>query len=106
MIHELKTLPEFFQPIKSGIKQFEIRLDDRKFMVGDTLILQEYTKEKGYTGDEQYRTVTYTLTGERWGIKPGYIIMGIKPVRTWPAPSDPPEGSASQDDLKNQFSKL
>lgn len=39
MIHELKILPEYFEAVTSGRKQFEIRKNDRDFKVGDQLIL-------------------------------------------------------------------
>jgi ASCH domain. len=38
-IHELKLDTEFFDDVKSGKKNFEIRKNDRNFEVGDTLFL-------------------------------------------------------------------
>ena len=42
MTHELKTWPEFFGPVWTGEKKFEIRKNDRDFAPGDTLLLREY----------------------------------------------------------------
>lgn len=42
MIHELKIKPKFFQDIINVIKNFEIRKNDRKFRVGDILVLSEF----------------------------------------------------------------
>ena len=43
MINYLKTLPEYFQAVVDGKKQFEIRnATDRIFKVGDNCVLQEY----------------------------------------------------------------
>lgn len=76
--HCLKTLIPFFQGVVSGEKNFEARKDDRNFEVGDILRLQEYDgKSLQYTGNETYRTVTYILRGEAFGIMSGYCVMGL-----------------------------
>jgi ASC-1-like (ASCH) protein len=59
---EKKTWPKFFKEIKSGKKNFEIRLADWKCHAGDTLILREWNpKTKKYTGRELKKKVTYVL---------------------------------------------
>ena len=39
--HELKTWPEYFEAVKDGTKNFELRKDDRGFKAGDHLVLAE-----------------------------------------------------------------
>ena len=78
MEHKLKTLPEFYQQVVSGNKTFEARKNDRDFKIGDVLHLQEW--DGSYTGQECHRLVTYMLTGEEFGIKEGYCILGIVPI--------------------------
>ena len=39
--HDLKIAPEYFDAVDSGEKTFEIRLNDRDFKVGDTVVLRE-----------------------------------------------------------------
>lgn len=42
-IHELKCWPKFFQDVWDGKKTFDIRKgDDRKYEVGDEVILREF----------------------------------------------------------------
>ena len=49
MMHRLKTLPQYYQPIIEGRKPFEIRKNDRNFQIGDEVILNEWDGEN-YTG--------------------------------------------------------
>ena len=61
MIHKVKSWSAFFQAFKRGEKKHDMRdLKDRKYSVGDTLVLQEYDPFKGeYTGDEMKMKITY-----------------------------------------------
>lgn len=64
MTHELKILPQYFEPVRSGVKTFEIRTDDRVggFNVGDVLHLREWCREtEHYTGRFCFVDVTYVL---------------------------------------------
>lgn len=74
MIHELKCMPEYFQAVKSGVKTFELRKDDRPFAIGDTLILREWTGD-AYTGDSWRVEITYIVRGA-W-LAHGYVALGI-----------------------------
>lgn len=79
MIHELKIWVEFFQRVFTGQKKFEVRKNDRHFMVNDTLHLKEWDNIKNdYTGRELFCKVTYILQGGQFGIEEGYCVMGIQ----------------------------
>jgi len=79
MTHALKTWPEFFEAVAERGKTFEVRLFDRPFKVGETLLLQEFDPSTGqYTGDELERVITYILEGGKFGIEAGYVVMGLK----------------------------
>ena len=76
-VHELKCWPEFFVPLLSGDKTFELRKGDRFFRVGDELLIREWSPGGGgYTGREERRTITYTLSGLPW-LAPGYVALGL-----------------------------
>lgn len=63
MIHELKIKPKFFQDIINGIKNFEIRKNDRMFRVGDILVLSEFDyRDNTYTGNQIKVKVDNILT--------------------------------------------
>lgn len=49
MVHEVKIEPEYFEKVISGLKTFEVRLNDRNYKKGDLLVLREW-KNKVYTG--------------------------------------------------------
>ncbi|MEE1897096.1 DUF3850 domain-containing protein [Flavobacterium rakeshii] len=69
--HELKTLPEYFEAVHNGTKNFEVRKNDRDFKLGDTLILKEFIPKNHYgenkpikdtyTGRELQTEITYIL---------------------------------------------
>ena len=57
-----KTWPEFFELVKSGKKNFELRVADFDIEEGDTLILEEWDpKTKQYTGRKLEKQVKYIL---------------------------------------------
>lgn len=78
-IHRLKTLPEYFQDLWEGKKNFECRIDDRHYAVGDQLHLVEYHKEDLYTGRAITVNVKYILK-DFIGLQQGYVIMSIEPI--------------------------
>lgn len=39
-----------------------------------------YTDHAHYTGNEEYVSIEWILTGGQMGIEPGYVVMAIKPV--------------------------
>ena len=57
-----KVLREYFEKIISGKKKFELRLADFEVHEGDTLILEEWDKDKKeYTGRKVEIVATYIL---------------------------------------------
>lgn len=80
--HELKCWPEFFQATYSGLKNFEVRNNDRNFAVGDIVRLEEWSPDRGYTGRYLIRNIRYVLTSEMIDTKepaifPGYVVLAL-----------------------------
>lgn len=74
-IHELKIAPEYMAALLTGVKNFEIRKNDRDFQVGDRLWLREWDNGK-YTRREITAYVTYITSYQQ---KPGYVVMSTSP---------------------------
>jgi hypothetical protein len=89
--HELKCWTGFFEDMLSGKKNFEVRLNDRDFKVGDVLHQREFiasTKIAGsndvraasYTGRELRQRVDYVMRGPMLGLKEGWVVMSVTTI--------------------------
>ena len=65
--HDLKILPEYFLPVLTGKKTFEIRYNDRNFHTGDLVRLREWSNGE-YTGNYVVKQITYILRDELYGL--------------------------------------
>lgn len=90
MIHDLKCWPDYFGDVLDGSKNFEVRKYDRKYAVGDKLVLREWEPStQSYTGRECHRWIGYLMTGignvgvigPAKGISSGYVVLGLTPYR-------------------------
>ena len=81
MVHELKTWPEYFEPVFRRQKTAELRRNDRQYNVGDVLYLREWEPlSAAYTGRDCYRVVTHIVRGGEW-LAPGYCMLSVwRPV--------------------------
>ena len=76
--HELKILPEYYEAVVSGEKNFEIRKNDRGFEVGDILILKEWHHGR-YTGRQVNKRVQYIYHGNgTYGLSEEYCVLGLQ----------------------------
>lgn len=77
--HRLKTWPEYFGPVALGLKNFELRFNDRDYHVGDILVLEEYDPDsKSYTGESLKVEVTYILKNSHSALGDGWAILSIR----------------------------
>jgi hypothetical protein len=88
--HELKILPQYFNAVQDGSKNFEIRKNDRGFKVGDRLLLKEWDSMIEYTGKEITKEISYIFDSKEsntlYGLEEGYCILGLKdiePQKVW-----------------------
>jgi len=82
IVHQLKIVAPHYGYVRDGLKDFEIRFDDRDYQVGDLLIMEKhYYKAPGGklhpTGDSIERTIKHILRKFK-GLMNGYVILGLK----------------------------
>jgi hypothetical protein len=77
-IHHVKTWVPEFQAAWDGLKLFDIRVNDRNYQVGDTLVQQEWIPDSEYTGREIRAAVVYMVNGGEWGLPVELCVMGIE----------------------------
>lgn len=79
-LHSLKTIDPFYGMLKSRIKTFEIRKNDRNFKEGDYLELQEFVpKGKVFTGKRIFARVTKVLAEDlKFCLKQDFVVLCIK----------------------------
>lgn len=87
-VYKVKSWTAFFQAFKAGEKTHDLRdLKDRKYKVGDYLVLQEYDPFRGkYTGEEMTMKITYITSSDTpcafssSALEKGYCILSLKPA--------------------------
>ena len=72
MIHALKIQPKYFDAVRSEVKTFELRKNDRDFRVGDFLALNEW--------DDDHYTVRAELREVRYMLNVGEVIRGADDI--------------------------
>jgi len=76
--HDLKTVTPYFGLMQEGVKDFEIRFDDRDFLVDDILNLQEYKYDE-LTGECVKKRIKYVLRRFK-GLQAGYVVLGLEDI--------------------------
>lgn len=77
-VHELKCHSDPFQSVYTGVKSFEIRVNDRDYQIGDTLHLKEYDpKNNSYSGRWCSKRITYMIRGGNYGLPDDLVVMAI-----------------------------
>lgn len=81
MIHEVNCDRDWFNLLVSRSRTFDIRKDDRRFMIGDYVAFNECEHDENmdsysYTGFSVLGKINYILNDERY-VREGYIVIGF-----------------------------
>lgn len=89
MHHKLKTHPAMFRAVRDGVKNFEVRKDDRAFQAGDTVTLIFHDMDTGsfckppkpYDPSDDLtdieKRITFVLRGGQYGVEHGYVVLAL-----------------------------
>lgn len=78
-VHNIKVLDVFADDILSGVKSFEVRLNDRMYQTGDIIsytVVDEIGKMIEHPLSKKYFQITFVLSG--WGLKEEYVAFAQK----------------------------
>ena len=80
-MHILKTINPYFNDVSNGLKDFEIRINDRNFKVGDTIKLVEYEPYNTSINPRYLiKKIKYILNGGMYGLEANYVIIGMENI--------------------------
>jgi hypothetical protein len=83
--HDLKCWPSLLHQIITGEKEWEFRINDRDFQIGDTLHLREWDSVEERYGPSNANVLVMSIWNHRDvpGVPEGYVIMRIRFMGCW-----------------------
>ncbi len=79
MTHELKILSQYYEEVKAGNKNFELRKNDRDYMEHDTVILKAWENGQYLDKEPLKREIAYILMDcPEYGLQDGFCIIGFR----------------------------
>jgi Domain of unknown function (DUF3850) len=93
--HELKIWPPYFEHLLDGRKRFDVRLNDRRFRIGDEIKFREFVPKQHaaqhgqgdayYTGRNIWMRVRYVIDlrldrDPDCGLVAGYVVLNLEPI--------------------------
>lgn len=82
--HDLNVFHDYWDPLLSGDRTFDVRLDDRGFQRGDIVVYHKLEKNSKFVRDEEYNPVhfriSWILSGGKFGIEAGHVAFSIEPT--------------------------
>jgi len=78
--YDLKIWPKHFEDVRAGTKKYEVRRNDRVFLVGDEITLREWDPLPAtYTGRVCLVRIIHVTDSTSWEFIPVWItIFGIE----------------------------
>lgn len=83
--HLVKSWPQPFEALCLGARTAEFRRNDRGYLTGDLLVLQEWKPftappdgDGEYTGRQMACRVTHVARGPEWGIPEGFAVLSLE----------------------------
>lgn len=81
--HKIKCIQPYFNNVWVGYKTCEVRKNDRNYITGDKLILEEWSIEANEYGKGKIECwITHIIDDEKY-CKKGYVILSIKVIRCY-----------------------
>ncbi|MNK14331.1 hypothetical protein D3C87_324420 [compost metagenome] len=88
MNHVVKSWSMFYRDIETGERTSDIRLNDRRYAIGDTMDLREFDPvTHTYTGRGQFVKITYIQTNKsnpcaisQFALHDDYVVLSIKKI--------------------------
>jgi hypothetical protein len=76
-VHYLKSVDPWYEPIEEGNKRHDIRVNDRDYKEGDTVVLLHYYAEvDAYTGKYEMFKIGY-ISKNPTQVKEGYVVFTL-----------------------------
>jgi hypothetical protein len=82
MNHDLKSVSENFRQIVSGKRKSDLRLNDRNFVIGDTVTYREFSAKHGrYTNADSITVkISDIVPGDGIIVSKQFVILSIEPL--------------------------
>ena len=80
MLHEIKLREDYIEPVLSGNKNFEVRLNDRGYQKGDLVRFKAVSRQGVTYIEPELEKATFEITyvHSGLGLKEDYVVFGIK----------------------------
>lgn len=82
MTHLIKLREDYIEPVLSGEKNFEVRVNDRGYQKGDLVKFEAVSREGCLFVHEKLWKKTFEITyvHSGLGLKENYVVFGIREV--------------------------